>query len=127
MSTLLGIGVLVILGLLAALGIYVMKTSDDFMVLGAITCLLFLFALTMALIALGLGQAVGRGNVAQYYATKVTIEDARKNNPSEIERAALTKTIIEINQKLANDKYWNSNPWFDIYIYDGWAELPPLK
>lgn len=62
----------------------------------------------------------------RYYVLKETIEEARKNDNSELERAALIQEIAEYNKDLANAKYWNKTI-FDMFIYDGLAELEPLK
>jgi membrane protein implicated in regulation of membrane protease activity len=65
-------------------------------------------------------------DIAVYQTTKQTIEDARKNGASDIERAALTTKIIEINESLARAKYQN-HTWLDLTIPDEYAALPYLK
>jgi hypothetical protein len=65
-------------------------------------------------------------SIQQYHAAKQTIAQARTTNTSELERAALTTKIIEVNSWLANAKYWNDSI-FDIYIPDEVEELEPLK
>jgi len=55
-----------------------------------------------------------------------TITEARKNNLSSIERAALLNKIIETNQKLIKSRYWN-NSLFDIWIPDEVDQLKELR
>jgi hypothetical protein len=64
--------------------------------------------------------------VANYNAVKATVEDARLRPKTDLERAALTQKIIDINTDLATARYWN-NTIFDWYIADEYAELEPLK
>jgi hypothetical protein len=65
--------------------------------------------------------------IAIYQATKQTIDEARKNNVSEVERAALTTKIIEVNEILAAAKYENEHTIFKDSIPDDFANLPYLK
>ena len=67
-----------------------------------------------------------KNDVILYQATKKTIENSRKFNVSEFERAALTNKIIEINQYLASVKYWNKTI-LGCYICDEVTRLEPLK
>jgi hypothetical protein len=67
-----------------------------------------------------------KAEVAKYYALKQSLENARVEGASDIERAAVVKEIIEFNSMLANAKYWNETT-FDIFIADELAELKPLR
>jgi hypothetical protein len=67
-----------------------------------------------------------KNDVVIYQVTKKTIENSRNSNPSELERAALTNKIIEINQYLASAKYWNKTI-LGCYICDEVTRLEPLK
>lgn len=64
--------------------------------------------------------------IEKYHAFKVTVEEARKSNISEIERAAILQDIAEWNQDIANVKYWNKTI-FDIYIPDEVESLEMLE
>jgi hypothetical protein len=88
----------------------------------------FLFSTVtiIALILLPISYYNGKAEIKRYYALKQTIEDSRKKEISDIERAALTKEIAEYNADLASVKYWNDTI-FDIYIPDELAELDYLK
>lgn len=67
-----------------------------------------------------------RNKVAEYNATKQTIEYARSNDVSDVEQAALITKIIEVNNGLAKAKLWNETTW-GIYWLDEYANLEPLK
>jgi amino acid transporter len=86
----------------------------------------FSTATIIALILLPILYYDGKAEIKRYYALKQTIEDSRKNELSDIERAALTKKIVEYNADLASVKYWNDTI-FDIYIPDELAKLDYLK
>jgi hypothetical protein len=61
-----------------------------------------------------------------YQATKQTIDESRKGGISDVERAALTNKIIEINQELASAK-WTKQHFFGDTIPQEYADLPYLK
>lgn len=82
--------------------------------------------LIISLIILPLNYYGTKSEIVQYYITKATIDQAREQSISDIERAALTTKIVEINQWLAGVKYWNETI-FDIYIPDEIMGLEPLK
>lgn len=64
--------------------------------------------------------------IEKYHAFKVTVEEARKSNISEIERAAILQDIAVWNQDVASAKYWNKTI-FDIYIPDEVEALEMLE
>ncbi|WP_310876955.1 hypothetical protein [Priestia megaterium] len=82
--------------------------------------------LVVALIILPIQYNSGKAEVERYKALKVTIEESRKSEISDIERAALTKKIADYNADIASVRYWN-NTTFGIYIPDELAELEYLK
>lgn len=55
------------------------------------------------------------GNIAAFHQTRKTVNISRKTQA--LENAALTQKIIESNQWLRRNKYWNNHA-FDIYIPD---------
>ena len=67
-----------------------------------------------------------KSEIQEYYSTKQTIEDARTKNIDSIERAALTQKIIDTNNWLATQKFWNKTI-FDDVIPDEIEQLEPLK
>ena len=64
--------------------------------------------------------------VQTYNAIKTTIETARTSNVSDVERAALTVKIIEVNQHLADDRYWKDSIW-GVFYPDEVVKLEFLK
>jgi len=64
--------------------------------------------------------------LAQYNATKSTIEHVRINGTIE-ERAALNHKIIDANVVLANHQYWASFPFFGSFYPDKIRDIQPLK
>lgn len=123
--------IILIAVLVIGLGVVGLMFFDDWEHEGLhFTSMVFTFigggALAIMLLIAAINQLGGRGEVERYHAIKETIEISRSENISEIERAALTKEIIEVNAHLASAKYWNENG-FDIFIYDGVTELEPLK
>lgn len=92
-----------------------------------ISSLVFGAIFTLALIALPFSYYSSKAEVERYYILKETIEQSHSNHQiSDLERAALTTQITEYNKDLASVKFWNESI-FDIYIYDGLAELDYLK
>lgn len=65
-------------------------------------------------------------NVEVYNSTKNTVEVSRNKEISEVERAALTTKIIEVNEYLAKAKYWNRT-FFEDMVPDKLAELDYLE
>ena len=63
--------------------------------------------------------------IRQYQITKETLESAREGN-EKLENAALQHKVIEINQKIASIKYWNST-LFDLWHPDEVEDLEPLR
>lgn len=113
--------VLLFIGLVS--GIYLCKyTEFDGFPLAVFSGLILFFSL----IVLPISISSYKGEIQQYYATKETITESRKNNVSEVERAALIKVIIDTNNEIASLRYWN-NTIFDIYIPDEITKLEYLK
>jgi len=82
--------------------------------------------LAIALICLPCILAMVHGEIQEYHATKYTIEQARQDGISELERAALTQKIIDTNAWLANCQYWNKTI-VGIYVPDEVEKLKYLK
>jgi hypothetical protein len=87
---------------------------------------ILLIPLILFLLFWPLAYISSKDSFITYQSTKTVIEKARKSNISEVERAALTNKIIEINSEIASAKYWNKTI-FDCLIYDEFADLEPLK
>jgi len=67
-----------------------------------------------------------KAEIVAYYELRDSIERARQDDMSELERAALTTRIIENNTQLQKAKYWNQTI-FNVYYPDEIMELEPLR
>lgn len=117
---------LLVLGLPAAALIIVGCANDNELPIigGGIIGLFFIAALLL----LPLNRMSNREWIAGYYATQKTLNSARaRQGQSEIERATVLQTVIEMNGKIAAAKYDNSTLWWDWYIVDELTTLPPLQ
>jgi hypothetical protein len=94
----------------------------------ALAAAIFFILFTFALVSIPLNRRTNREYMVQYYATQDTLSVARaKPVTSDIERAAILQEIITINQQLAEVRYNNKSLWWDWYIVDELAALPPLE
>lgn len=114
--------VLVVLAGGVVAGKWLTRKSDVGVVLTTI-CSLVLYVI---LLALPISYYKEIGNIQSYYAIKATIETAREQNLTHIERAALTQRIAEVNSWLARKQFWNQTI-FDPFIPDDVMKLAPLK
>lgn len=119
--------ILIFIGLilLCGLGIY-MHQKDEWEMGWAITSIITGMVLFVALIMLPISYYNDMSKIKQYNSAEATIQEARTKNISDIERAALTTKIIDENQWLANEQYWNKTI-FDLYIPNEVMKLQPLK
>jgi hypothetical protein len=71
-------------------------------------------------------QSSIRSEIAEFLATKNSVESARLDKDLAYESIMITKEIIEANKWLAKRQYWNET-LFDIWIPDKVMELKPIK
>lgn len=119
---------ILILSVLTIIGIIVMVCSKEYSSVnttGFFMTAIFGSCLVFALALLLISYYSTKAEVNRYYALKETIEVSRNNDISELERATLASEIAKYNKDLASIKFWNDTI-FDIYIYDGLAELEYL-
>jgi hypothetical protein len=64
--------------------------------------------------------------IQEYYAVKNTVQESRSAEVDPLERATLTKSIIEINEWLARAQYWNGT-FFDQAVPNEVMELKFIK
>ncbi|MEQ6355114.1 hypothetical protein ABNX05_10845 [Lysinibacillus sp. M3] len=83
-------------------------------------------ACLVAVSVLFISHLMADSNINNYNELKRTIDVVRSNEVSELERATITEKIIEINQEIASNNYWNETV-FDIFIPDKLTKLEPLK
>lgn len=88
-----------------------------------ISCSIFV----VALLALPFAHLINKNFILNYNATKATIEQARTEEFNEIEKAAITKEIIEVNSWLTRTQYWNQTAIWGIFVPDVVMELELLK
>lgn len=89
--------------------------------------LLFGLLSLLVIICLILSPYATRQEIAEYYAVKQTIDNARATDITDIERAALTQKIVDTNKWLAGVKYNNSIFLLDDFIPDEVENLEPLR
>lgn len=82
--------------------------------------------LIFAVVLFCLSHLTAGSTIAEYNALKAAIERARLEDRSEIERAAILTSILDMNRSIARVKYWN-NTSLDVFFSDALAELEPLE
>ncbi|WP_368900777.1 hypothetical protein [Oceanobacillus oncorhynchi] len=121
--------ILIGLAILTVIGLIIIRYSSyisNWDTVGFFITMISGVLLAISLIVLPLNYYGTKAEVDRYNALQETIENSRSGDMSDIERAALTSEIADYNKDLASIKYWN-NTIFDIYIYDGLAELEFLE
>lgn len=119
-------GVLIVLTVISILIWKNASYSSDWDILGIMGVFIFGTLLVVGLIILPINYYSGLAEIERYHALKNSIEESRKDNMSEVERAALVNKIAEYNADIASTRYWN-NTVFDIFIPDELAELEDLN
>jgi hypothetical protein len=96
---------------------------------GALKCLGWIMcAITIiSIILVPICRYWSTGRIVEYKTRQATIEQQRKNNISEIERATLTKEIIEDNAWLSSCEYDVNNKWFNVYYDKNVLDLEPIE
>jgi hypothetical protein len=119
---------LILLFLTICLGVslFMNKRSKNDMFIWFLAEIISGLALIVFLIILPLNRIDHYDQIQKYNAIKMTIEESRKENVSDIERAALINKIADVNKDIASTRYWNDTI-FDIYIPDEAAKLEYLK
>ena len=86
------------------------------------------FIFVVALILLPVGYLDSIEEIVRYDAVKQTVEQSR-NNPdvSELEVAALTMSIVEVNKDLASTQFWARHPLTNWYYSKLVLELTPIR
>ncbi len=113
-----------VLFILLLIGIYLIKKEWE--VIGGVLIMVSSVLLVIALIIFPLKRFIINEEIEQYRAVKLTIDNSRGLINSDIERAALTTQIIEINKWLSALKYENET-LLDIFVPDEVMELEYLK
>jgi len=114
------------LGLLI-FGIWIMRKDSDYDLLGFTLVLVFGVCLLCFVLAIPMTHLGWNQIIREYHSLERTIEDARVNEISDVERATLTVMIAEMNVKVAEGQYWANHPWFYINYPSELLELKPLR
>ena len=99
------------------------KYDSGVVVVGAIICGVLLFIVALVL-PVRYFSAVGE--IERFKAVEATVQSARENPDSFIERASLTRDIVQSNKWLAGMKFWN-NTIFDGFYPDTVEDLEPIR
>ena len=83
-----------------------------------------LFAIALAVLPINYYES--KDTLIQYQELQKTVDDARKDNPSELERAAILDKIASANMNIKSMQYWNETS-FDIFIPDEVMDACPIK
>lgn len=84
-----------------------------------------IIALVLSLITLQLCRNDDKSFMVKVQSYRRTI--ATQRQLSEIERAALTKDILEINATMADRQYWSKSKWIGVYYHNCIDTLKPLE
>jgi hypothetical protein len=114
--------ILIVLALLTIAGFWILKNYSE--VLGATLMAISAAPLLAFLLMLPLQRMEIYGQIQQFKSVEATAKVMR-DKPN-IENAAFQLKIAEMNQWLADNKYWNSTV-FDIFIPDEIEKLEPIK
>jgi len=96
--------------------------ADD----GELIAIIAGFVLLIVVFVWSVNYITGIDDYNRHEAAKHTIESARLGEISDVERAALTAKIVDINVGIASAKYWNET-FFGDMVYDKFAEADYLK
>ena len=118
--------VFIVLAALVALGFYLLSESYNWEGLGIFLVGVCGATLLIMLIFLPINFYGWRASMEAIEATRLTIENSRTSDLSDLERATLTNQIVGINAKIARAKYWNQTI-FNIYYPDEVMEIEPLR
>ena len=119
--------ILISLMLLIVLGIFLLRKDNEWNtgVVGAILIAFPSVILIIALILLIINPMEVKSNINKFLVTGVTIEIARKAGV-DVENAAIQHKIIESNQWLVKEQYYNSTI-FGLWIPDEIDNLKPIR
>jgi hypothetical protein len=116
----------IILSVLFVLGIFIVKKSYDYEVLGIIICVCSGFYLLMHFLFWSFASYDYNKFVTKRKAFVETLEYARKNE-SQFELASITREVSEWNQQLASSKYDNNVFLLKDYVDDRISSLEPIR
>lgn len=101
-----------------------MKDSLEFT--GELLVVFLIIILVVGLILIPITRIGFNAEIERYNAFKETLENARLEEMSELERATIVDKIADWNMDIAKTRYWNKTI-FGIYIPDEVTELEFIK
>lgn len=100
--------------------------KETIIILGEYLLATIIVLLFVAIIMIPFVRADLKNQIVQYNAFKQSLKNARLNNTSELENAAILNKIIGWNMKIESAKHWNKTI-LKVYIPNEFAELEPIK
>lgn len=94
--------------------------------IGEILVPFLIIVLVIGLIFIPIVRIGFNADIERYHAFKQTLENARLEDMSELERATILIKIADWNMDIANAKHWDKTI-FGIYIPDEVTELEFIK
>lgn len=73
------------------------------------------------------GAANTRSDIQRFEAVRLTITQQRDNKLTELERATITKEIIDNNAWLAKEQFWAKNSWLNWYYDKQIINIKPIE
>ena len=116
----------IILLALLLLGIYILRNTYDYEVLGSIIVVIISLMLSFHIPSLFLKEYDYNMFIKKRNAFEQTLHDARENG-NDLENATITKEILDWNVDLARRKYNNTTLLLNQYIDDRIMDLEPIK
>ena len=118
--------VVVVLVVLIGIGYYLIEKTYDFDILGIGLVVTGIFFLFLHVIGLSLTTYGYLQFETQVQITQQTINSARENNNT-IELAAISQSVVGMNQQIADKKFDNKTLILDMYIDDRIDTLSYIK
>lgn len=123
--------ILILVSLVTLVGLgYLAKKAPDHSVwesVGVIGFVVVVCLLCFLLAAIPISRGSGRDQLVRLQAFRESVKRAREDkNISDIERASILTKIVEWNEWLASERYWNAGIW-DYWHVDEVESTEELK
>ena len=126
--------VLIVLALLIVFGliaIFAISSNSEGLIIFGIISAVIAVVCGIALFIMGLSisskEQSAKVEIAQFESIRTTINEQRVGSGTELERVEMTKTIIEKNRWLSEQKAEYYNPWNSWFISKQYLQVKPLK
>lgn len=123
--------ILISLALISIVSFWIARRIDAFEhEVAGVLCTVIWFVSGIVLIILLIGIPLNRRSVMvdiqKVEACRITVENARSNKYSDLERATILKEIISWNERIVATQYENKNIW-DLWIPDEVDQVELIK